>query len=84
MRVVRGGVERRPSAFQDNRAKRYADLRKRTSLTSETALGGRCEIYASKVQYLVEVKRRRTPIVITGVKKSRTKSLTAADKLSTS
>ena len=79
------GSNRRPSAFQVNRAKRYADLRKRTSLTSETALGGRCEIYASRVQYLVEVKRRRTPIVITtGVKKSRTKSLTAADKLSTS
>ena len=78
------GSNCRPSAFQVNRAKRYADLRKRTSLTSETALGGRCEIYASRVQYLVEVKRRRTPIVITGVKKSRTKSLTPADKLSTS
>jgi hypothetical protein len=55
------------------------------SLTCGTALGGRCEIYVdSSVQYLVRVKRRRTPIVITGVKKSRTKSLTAADKLSAS
>jgi hypothetical protein len=77
------GSNRRPSAFQVNRAERCADLRKRTSLTSGTALGGRCDIYASRVQYLVEVKRRRTPIVITGVKKSRTKSLTVADKLST-
>src|SRR5258708_35226680 len=36
------GSNRRPSAFQVNNAKRYADLQKRTSLTSETALGGRC------------------------------------------
>jgi hypothetical protein len=36
------GSNRRPSAFQVNRAKRYADLQKRTSLTSGTALGGRC------------------------------------------
>jgi hypothetical protein len=44
-----------------------------------------CAVWgASRVQHLVEVKRRRTPIVITGVKKSRTKSLTAVDKLSTS
>jgi hypothetical protein len=42
------GSNRRPSAFQVNRAKRYADLRKRTSPTSETALGGRCTIHASK------------------------------------
>jgi hypothetical protein len=35
------GSNRRPSAFQVNRAKRYADLQKRTSLTSEIALGGR-------------------------------------------
>src|ERR1700759_4442163 len=32
------GSNRRPSAFQVNRAKRCADLRKRTSLTSGTAL----------------------------------------------
>src|SRR6185437_3082020 len=44
------GSNRRPSAFQVNRAKRYADLRKRTSPTSETALGGRCEIHASRHQ----------------------------------
>ena len=37
--------------FQVNRAKRYADLQKRTSLTSETALGGRCSIHASRTQY---------------------------------
>jgi hypothetical protein len=37
----------RPSAFQVKHAERYADLRKRTSLRSETALGGRCEIYGS-------------------------------------
>jgi hypothetical protein len=42
------GSNCRPSAFQVNRAKRCADLRKRTSLTSETALGGRCNIYASR------------------------------------
>jgi len=34
----------RPSAFQANRSERCADLRKRTSLTSETALGGRCRV----------------------------------------
>jgi hypothetical protein len=36
------GSNCQPSAFQVNRAKRCANLRKRTSLTSETALGGRC------------------------------------------
>ena len=36
------GSNRQPSAFQVNRAERCADLRKRTSPTSETALGGRC------------------------------------------
>jgi hypothetical protein len=45
------GSNRRPSAFQVNHAKRCADLRKRTSLTSETALGGRCKIHASRTQY---------------------------------
>jgi hypothetical protein len=44
------GSNRRPSAFQVNRAERYADLRKRTSPTSETALGGRCEIHANRHQ----------------------------------
>src|SRR5579859_4957276 len=42
------GSNCRPSAFQVNRAKRYADLRKRTSPTSETALGGRCNMHASR------------------------------------
>jgi hypothetical protein len=40
--VVRGGSNRRPFAFQVNRVKRCADRRKRMSLTSGTALGGRC------------------------------------------
>jgi len=42
------GSNRRPSAFQFNSAKRCADLQKRWSLTSETALGGRCKIYATR------------------------------------
>ena len=37
----------RTSVFQVNRPERYADLQKRTSLTSETALGGRCRILAN-------------------------------------
>jgi hypothetical protein len=45
------GSNRRPSAFQVNRAKRYADLRKRTSLTSGTALGGRCNVHANRGRY---------------------------------
>jgi hypothetical protein len=45
------GSNRRPSAFQVNHAKRYADLQKRTSLTSENALGGRCEIDANTARY---------------------------------
>jgi hypothetical protein len=45
------GSNRRSSAFQVNRAKRYADLRKRTLLTSGTALGGRCNAHASSAQY---------------------------------
>src|ERR1700730_10890191 len=45
------GSNRRPSAFQVNRAKRCADLRKRTSLTSGTTLGGSCVINASRTQY---------------------------------
>jgi hypothetical protein len=42
------GSNRRPSAFQVNRAERCADLQKRMSLTSETALGGRCKIYGNR------------------------------------
>jgi hypothetical protein len=41
--LVREGSNCRPSAFQVNRAKRCANLQKRTSLTSGTTLGGRCE-----------------------------------------
>ena len=45
------GSNRRPSAFQVNRAKRCADLRKRMSLTSGTALGGRCSVaYANRTR----------------------------------
>jgi hypothetical protein len=44
------GSNRRPSAFQVNRAKRCADLRKRTSLGSGTALGGRCNFDASRTR----------------------------------
>ncbi len=42
------GSNRRPSAFQVNRAERCADLRKRTSPTSEAAPGGRCTIYGNR------------------------------------
>src|SRR5215831_15983076 len=49
--VVRGGVEPPTFRFQVNSAKRYADLQKRTSPTSETALGGRCDIHASSGRY---------------------------------
>jgi hypothetical protein len=49
--VVVRGLSRRPFAFQVNRSKRCADLRKRTSLTSGTALGGRCSVHASRTQY---------------------------------
>jgi hypothetical protein len=45
------GSNRRPSAFQVNRAKRCTDLRNWTSLTSETELGGRCEIHANRIRY---------------------------------
>jgi hypothetical protein len=44
------GSNRRPSAFQVKHAERYANLQKPTSPTSETALGGRCEIYANSVR----------------------------------
>jgi hypothetical protein len=53
--LLRGGGQERiepPTfAFQVNRAKRCADLGKRTSLTSRTALGGRCGIDVSRAQY---------------------------------
>jgi len=52
----RDGVDRRPSAFQVNHAKRYADLRKRTSPTSETALGGRC-----RIQYTPSIRQGSDP-----------------------
>jgi hypothetical protein len=51
------GSNRRPSAFQVNRAKRCADLRKRTSPTSETAQGGRCKIHASNVCYSLSTRQ---------------------------
>jgi hypothetical protein len=44
------GSNRRPSAFQVNRAKRCAGLGKRISLTRGTALGGRCEIHANRIR----------------------------------
>jgi hypothetical protein len=50
------GSNRRPSAFQVNRAKRCADLRKRTSLTSGTALGGRCNFYASRAGFALSTR----------------------------
>jgi hypothetical protein len=40
---------------------RYADLQKRTSLTSETALGGRCNIHASKTQYTPSTRQDSDP-----------------------
>ena len=43
------GSNRRPSAFQVNDAKRCANLRKRMSPASGTALGGRCRIDASRL-----------------------------------
>jgi hypothetical protein len=48
-------------AFQINRAKRCADLRKRTSLTSGTALGGRCSVNANRVQYTPSTRQDNTP-----------------------
>src|SRR3984893_944204 len=51
------GSNRRPSAFQVNRAKRCADLRKRTSLTSGTALGGRCNVHANRVRYAMSTRQ---------------------------
>jgi hypothetical protein len=63
--VVRAGSNRRPSAFQVNDAMRCADLRKRMSLTTGTALGGRCNVHASRtgrevrVGLAAEVTRKR-------------------------
>jgi hypothetical protein len=45
------GSNCRPSAFQVNRAERCADLPKRMSLTSGTALGGRCNVHANRIRY---------------------------------
>jgi hypothetical protein len=56
-----GQVNRRPSAFQVNRAERCADLRKRTSPTSETALGGRCNFHASRVRYAPSIRQDSDP-----------------------
>jgi hypothetical protein len=57
------GSNRRPSAFQVNRAKRCADLQKRTSPTSETALGGRCKVHASRGRHALSIRRdRRLPL----------------------
>ena len=55
------GTNRRPSAFQVNHAKRYADLQKRTSPTSETALGGRCKIHASRTQCTPSTRQDSDP-----------------------
>jgi hypothetical protein len=55
------GSNRRPSAFQVNRAKRCAELRKRTSLTSGTALGGRCKIHASRTRYTPSTRQDSDP-----------------------
>jgi hypothetical protein len=55
------GSNCRPSAFQVNRAKRCADLRKRTSLTSKTALGGRCKLYANRAYIPLYTPAESTP-----------------------
>jgi hypothetical protein len=55
------GSNRRPSAFQVNRAQRCADLRKRTSLTSGTALGGRCNLDASRTHYTPSTRQDNNP-----------------------
>jgi len=55
------GSNRRPSAFQVNRAKRCTDLRKRMSLTSGTTLGGRCSINASRTQYTPSTRQDSAP-----------------------
>jgi hypothetical protein len=48
-------------AFQVNSAKRYADLQKRTSPTSETALGGRCKIHASRTRFALSTRQGNHP-----------------------
>jgi hypothetical protein len=55
------GSNCRPSAFQVNRAKRCADLRKRTSLTSGTALGGRCSVHASSARCTSSTRQDSDP-----------------------
>jgi hypothetical protein len=49
--------DRMPGDCQVNRAKRYTDLQKRTSLTSETVLGGRCELGASSLRYRLSTRQ---------------------------
>jgi hypothetical protein len=56
------GSNRRPSAFQVKHAKRYADCKKKwTSPTSETALGGKCKIHASKGRYVLSTNQDSVP-----------------------
>ena len=55
------GSNCRPSAFQVNRAKRCANLQKRTSLTSGTALGGRCNVHASRTQNTPSTRQDNDP-----------------------
>jgi hypothetical protein len=55
------GSNCRPSAFQVNRAKRCADLRKRTLLTSGSALGGRCESYGNRTRYIPSIRQDSDP-----------------------
>ena len=55
------GSNRRPSAFQVNRAKRCADLGKRTSMTSRITLGGRCGIDVSRAQYTPSTRQDIDP-----------------------
>jgi hypothetical protein len=55
--VVRDRIELSTFRFQVNRAKRCADLRKRTSPTSGTALGGKGNIDASRTQHAPSNKR---------------------------
>ena len=55
------GSNCRPSAFQLNRAERCADLQKRTSLTSETALSGRCNVHASRTRCTPSTRQDSDP-----------------------
>ena len=55
------GSSCRPSAFQVNRAKRCARPARRTSLTSGTALGGRCNVHASRTQNTPSTRQDNDP-----------------------